>query len=148
MKKISALGIKESEKPFRIANSRLLKDNLDALPIGKYKLIVEKYYNKASDSQFGWLYACVYPLSLVALIDAGYEFTTIEQVDVFWKAMFANKEVVNRESGEVLKIPLSKGEFLTVDQMTYCNSIRDYCAEYLGMTIPDPDVNYKLNQSK
>ena len=61
----------------------------------------------------------------------------------FWKTMFANKEVLNRETGEIMKIPLSKSEFLTIDHMVYTEKIREYCSEYLNTTIPDPDPNWK-----
>jgi hypothetical protein len=90
----------------------------------------------------------VYPLSLIALNDAGYEFTNIDQVDIFWKSLFANKDVLNRETGEIMKIPLSKSEFMTIDEMTYCDSIRNYCSEYLGANIADPDPNWKQHNVK
>jgi hypothetical protein len=145
MKKITAYGIKEEGKPFRMINSSVFCSDLDSLPKGRYKHTVEKVYNKASSQQFGYLYAVVYPLSLIALNAAGYEFTTIDQVDSFWKSLFANKELLNRETGEIMKIPLSKSEFKTIDEMTYCNSIRDYCSEYLNYYIPDPDINWREN---
>ena len=147
MKKIKAFGIKEKDKPFRFINSKLYKEQLDALPNGKYETVTDKYHRKASPPQFGWLYALVYPLSMIALNDAGYEFTNVDQVDVFWKTMFANKEVVNRETGEIMKLPLSKSEFLTIDHMVYTAKIREYCSEYLNTTIPDPDPNYKQNKN-
>ena len=145
MKKITAIGVKEDGKPLRITNKPGLERSLNELPKGKYKLTVEKYFKKSSPAQFGWLYNCIYPLSLIALNDAGYEFTNIDEVDQFWKSLFANKEILNRETGEIMNIPKSKSEFITVDQMAYCDSIRHYCAEYLGVNLPDPDVNWKEN---
>lgn len=143
MKKITAIGIKEENKPFMITTKSVFQDLLNDLPKGKYKLTVEKYFKKSSPAQFGWLYACVYPLSLIALNDAGYEFVNLDEVDQFWKSMFANKEILNRETGEIMNIPKSKSEFVTVDQMAYCEKIRQYCAEYLGVNLPDPDPNWK-----
>jgi hypothetical protein len=148
MKKIKAIGIKEDGKPYRVTNAKIFREQLDALPKGKYQHTVEKYYKKASPPQFGWLYNSVYPLSLIALNDAGYEFTDIDQVDIFWKTLFANKEVLNRETGEIMRIPLSKSEFLTVDHMTYTSQIRQYCSEYLMTNIPDPDPNWKQKKNK
>jgi len=148
MKKITAIGIKEEEKPFRVTFQKEFRQSLDNLPKGKYKMTVEKYQRKATPDQFGWLFGSIYPLSLLALNDAGYEFTNVDQVDIFWKCMFANKEVLNRETGEIMKIPLSKSEFKTVDQMTFCNSIRDHCSEFLGVFIPEPDVDWKTNKNK
>ena len=143
MKKITAYGIKEEGKPYRVINANVFRHDLDSLPKGRYKHTVEKAYNKASHLQFSYLYAVVYPLSLIALNEAGYEFVMIDQVDSFWKTLFANKEILNRETGEIMKIPLSKSEFKTIDEMAYCNSIRDYCSEYLNAFIPDPDINWR-----
>ena len=85
-------------------------------------------------------------MSIQALIDAGYDdIKTIEQVDMFWKVQFANTEIVNRETGEMQKIPLSKEDFKTIDEMAYCDLIRNYCSEYLSFYIPDPDPNYRQN---
>jgi hypothetical protein len=148
MKKITAIGIKDEGKPYRVTFAKVFRAQLDALPKGKYQHTVEKYKRKASHSQFQYLYGLVYPLSMIALNDAGYEFTNIDQVDVFWKSMFANKEILNRETGEILKVPQSKSEFMTIDEMTYCDAIRNYCGEYLMTTIPDPDPNWKQHKTK
>ena len=148
MKKITAIGFKEDGKPYRVQYAKVFRQELDNLPKGKYQHTVEKYKRKASHPQFKYLYGLVYPLSMIALNDAGYEFVNVDQVDNFWKSMFANKEVLNRETGEILKIPLSKSEFMTMDEMTYCDSIRNYCSEYLSTNIPDPDPNWKLNKMK
>ena len=85
---------------------------------------------------------------MIALNDAGYEFTTIDQVDIFWKGVFANKDVLNRETGEIMKLPLSKSEFMTIDEMTYGDAIRNYCSEYLNTNIPDADTNWKQNKNE
>ena len=146
MKKVKAIGIKEECKPFRVTSANVFRTDLDSLPKGKYRITVEKYYNKASHEQFKYLYGLVYPLSLIALNDAGYEFTNVDQVDIFWKGIFANKEILNRETGEIMKIPLSKSEFKTIDEMAYCDAIRNYCSEYFNTWIPDPDPNYKQHK--
>jgi len=143
MKKLIYYTDKEEGKPYRMLNPSLIRSELDALPKGRYKMTIEKFHRKATHLQFGYLYGLVYPLSMIALNDAGYEFVNIDQVDLFWKSLFANKEVMNRESGEILKIPLSKSEFVTIDEMTYCDAIRGYCSEYLNTYIPDPDKDYK-----
>jgi hypothetical protein len=148
MKKVKAIGIKEAGKPYRVVNSKTYREQLDALPPGKYQNTTEKYKKKATPLQFGYLYGLVYPLSLLALNEAGYEFVNIDQVDIFWKSMFANKEILNRETGEIMTMPQSKSEFMTVDEMAYTDAIRNYCAEYLNASIPDPDPNYKQKRDE
>lgn len=148
MKEITTFGEVEEGKPFRWLRSDQFRVMLDQLPKGRYVITAKKYHPKATHKQFGWLYGHVYPLSMIALRDAGYEIENIDQVDDFWKIMFANKEVFNRETGEVIKLPKSKKEFMTVDQMVYCNQIRDHCAEWLGCYIEEPKVNWKEEQEK
>ena len=148
MKKLEYIGIKEPDKPFRIQSRKVMEQDLSGLPKGRYKITIDKYRKKASHSQFEWLYGSIYPLMLIALNDAGYDFVNVDQVDIFCKTMFANKELLNRETGEILKVPLSKSEFVTVDHMAYVSNIRAYASEYLSTNIPDPDINWKQNKQK
>ena len=143
MKKIVTLGYKEEDKPFQMPQANSFRQQLDTLPNGKYQITVEKYKRVATHQQFGYLYAVVLPLSLIALNNAGYEFTGIDEVDNWWKLMFANKKVVDRVTGEIVTLPQSKAEFMTVDEMVYTDLIRNYCSEYLGMSIPDPEKDWK-----
>jgi hypothetical protein len=47
-----------------------------------------------------------------------------------------------------MTMPQSKSEFMTVDEMAYTDAIRNYCAEYLNASIPDPDPNYKQKRDE
>ena len=148
MKKITAIGIKKDNEPYRMQSKKTFVDDLNALPKGKYKHTVEKYYRKASPLQFGYLYSIVYPLSMIALNNEGYEFTEIDEIDIFWKGHFAKKRFVDKHTGEIMDLPLSKSQFKTIDEMSYCDAIRNYCSEYLSANIPEPDPNWKLNKAK
>ena len=144
MKKITCIGVKEDGKAFRVVNSKLLTEELNSLPKGRYRLTVEKLYKQKSNPQLGYLFACVYPFVLKALNDAGWEFTTIEEVDEYCKSMFSSKEIVNRNTGEIMSIPGLKRDMTTVELSTYTNAIRDWCAEYLGVYIPEPETQISL----
>lgn len=148
MKRISAIGVKEDGKAFRVVNGKLLTEDLNALPKGRYRLTVEKLYKQKSNPQLGYLHAVVYPLVLEHLIAAGFEpeditdnpneVLTIYHVDLMCKRIFASKKIVNRDTGEMIEIPGFKRDFTTVQMMTYINSIRQWDAEYLGGYIPEP----------
>jgi hypothetical protein len=135
---IEAFGIKEDGKTFRIVNRALLDQELTELPKGRYRLKIEKYRRNKSLSQLGYLFACVYPLVLKALNDAGWEFTSIDEVDEYCKSMFASKDILNRNTGEILEIPALKRNMTTTEFSTYVNAIRDWCSEYLNAYIPEP----------
>ena len=99
MHKLKHIGIKEDGKPFRIINRVLLEQELTELPKGKYRLTIEKYKKDKSNEQLGYYFACVLPLFLKGAIDAGWEITSIEECDIWLKSMFANKELINKDTG-------------------------------------------------
>lgn len=142
--KLEAIAVKEDGKAFRIINRELLYKELTELPKGKYRLLIETYRKKKSNPQLGYLFACVYPLVLKALNDAGWEFTSIEEVDEYCKSMFASREVLNRHSGEILEVPGLKRDMTTTEMMTYVDAIRDWASEYLNVYIPEPGEQIKM----
>lgn len=143
MKKIQYIAIRD-DKIFRVINSKLLKQDCNRLPKGRYRLTIEKYHKNKSNQQLGYLFAGVYPLVLKALNDAGWEFTSIEEIDEFCKSMFSAREVLNRNTGEILDVPGLKRNMTTTEMMTYVNSIRDWAAEYLNVYIPEPEQQINL----
>lgn len=144
MKKINSIAIKANGK-FRLQNQFSFRSQTKDLPDGKYKITIEKYYQKATPKQFGYLYGCVYVHSILALIESGEEdVTTVDDADAYWKIKFLNKKVVDRSTGEIMTLPISKADFKTIDEMAYCDQIKNHCAEWLGYHIPDADLNYKL----
>jgi hypothetical protein len=141
--KLEHIGIKE-DTSFRVVNKALLDKELIGLPKGRYRIIVEKYRKKKSNPQLGYLYACIYPFVLKGLNDLGWEFTSLDQVDVECKRRFASQKILNRHTGEILDIPGLKRDMTTVEMMTYVDAIRDWASEYLSVYIPEPGENLKL----
>ena len=134
----------KTDEGFKVFGAIAMKRDCDGLPNGRYKVVVEKEYNKASELQFGYLYGVVYPIALKAYVETGSEdITTIDQLDIYFKQKFAGVEIVDRETGEITKLPPSKAEFKTVDEMVYQDKIIAWCNEWLGTDIPPPDKNYK-----
>lgn len=150
MQKINYIAIKEDGKAFRVINSKLLKAECDGLLKGRYRLTVDKLRKEKSNPQLGYLFACVYPLSMQLLNDAGWEITSIDQCDAFWKDLYAKKEVINRHTGEIRMIPALKRDFMSIDMMNYIESIRQHCSEFLGGYIPGPEeqTNIEFNEQE
>lgn len=148
MQKIQYIGIRKGSDPFRVVSSENFKKELNALPEGRYRISVEKYRKNKSNPQLAWLYGQIYPLVLKGLNDAGWEFTSIEEVDEYCKSMFSSREVLNRHSGEIMDVPGLKRDMSTVEMMTYVDAIRSWAAEYLNINIPDPEVNFTFDYEK
>ena len=114
---------------------------------GIYIVSVTKSRRGRTNNQNEWLWGCVYPLLLEGLLDAGWEFTTVEQVHEYFKAMLANEVVVNRDTGEVVEIPKSTAQMDTVQFSSYVQKLRDYASEYLNVEIPEPDKNWRYGEN-
>lgn len=106
---------------------------------GVYNIEIKKSRKIRSLDQNGWLWGCIYPLMLKGLNDAGWEFTSTEQVHEYFKQMLASEEIINKHSGEIIEIPGSTAIMDTVEFGTYCEALRSYALEYLNIEIPDPN---------
>ena len=59
--------------------------------------------------------------------------------------MFANKELINKDTGQIISVPALKREMTTVEMSTFTNQVRDYAAEFLNIIIPDPETNLQID---
>lgn len=110
---------------------------------GFYWLEVKKKRKPRTNDQNGWLWGCIYPMLLEALLDAGWEFVSVEQVHEFFKARITSESVVNRHTGGIVEFPSSTATMNTVQFSTYCERLREYGREYLNVEIPDPDKYWR-----
>lgn len=106
---------------------------------GRYLIEVKMVRRPRSLDQNGWLFGCIYPMLLDALNNSGWEFTDTDQVHEFFKAQMIHDKVINKHTGEVISFPGSTAQMDTVTFSSYCEKLRDYATEYLGIDIPDPD---------
>jgi hypothetical protein len=111
-----------------------------AAPDGGYALKVRRLRRTRTLPQNDYLWGVVYPALLDGLIDAGWEFTSTEQVHAFFKGLLTSEKVVNRHTGEVVELPGSTASMDTAEFSAYVDRLRDYAREYLGTDIPEPDT--------
>lgn len=131
------------EKKNGLFNLKPLYDLFSQSQDGVYKVVVKKVRKPRSNDQNGWLWGCIYPMLLEALLDAGWEFVTVEQVHEFFKSQMTADQVVNKHTGEIITFPGSTATMDTLTFSTYCEKLREYALEYLNLEIPDPDPNWK-----
>lgn len=105
---------------------------------GTYRVEVTRVRGGRSLDQNAWLWGCIYPLLRQGLNAEGWDFSDDEQVHEFCKQHFADSKVVNRATGETLTLPKSTRKMDTAQFSAYCEQLRAFAAEFLGMTIPDP----------
>ena len=104
------------EKKGGLFNLRPLYDLFSHSVDGIYQVIVKKVRKPRSNDQNGWLWGCIYPMLLDGLLNAGWEFTSVEQVHEFFKAQMTKDKVVNKHTGEIIEFP---GSTATMDTLTF-----------------------------
>ena len=109
------------------------------LPNGDYILTVTPNRKTRSNQQNAYLWGVVYPAVLFGLQDAGWEITHEEQVHEYCKQAFAAREVINKDTGEVLSLPSSTARMQTAEFNVYVDKIKAFAFEYLNVTIPEPN---------
>lgn len=133
------------EKTGGYINLRTLTEFFKATANGCYMVQVTKQHRGRTLAQNDWLWGCVYPVLLDGLLDAGWEFTSLEQVHEFFKKQMAREKVVNYETGEIVEIPHSTATMDTQQFQVYIEALRDYAREFLNVEIPQPDRNWRTN---
>lgn len=117
----------------------LFFDKFCRLPNGDYIFTVTPNRKTRSNQQNAYLWGVVYPAVLFGLQDAGWEITHEEQVHEYCKQAFAAREVINKDTGEVLSLPSSTARMQTAEFNVYVDKIKAFALEYLNITIPEPN---------
>lgn len=124
-------------------NLRTLTEFFRIASNGCYMINITKQRKGRTLKQNDWLWGCVYPILLDGLLDAGWEFTSVEQVHEFFKKQIAQDKVVNYTTGEIVEIPMSTAIMDTQQFAMYIDALRAYAEDFLNVTIPEPDKNWR-----
>lgn len=101
-------------------------------------LTIDVKKKKRSTNQNSYYWACVVPLVRDGLNHLGNEFS-LDDTHSFLKARFNYKEIVNEETGEIAQVPVSTTDLSTFAFNEYKEKIQRFSAEFLNITIPDPE---------
>lgn len=106
----------------------------------KVYVTIEKAKSKRSNSQNAYLWSVVYPCALHGFVEAGNEGVCIDEVHTFFKQQFLKngKDVFIPGSGEVVKLGNTTTTLSKTEMMIYIEQIAKFCAEMLGVVIPEP----------
>lgn len=129
-------------------NLRTIEEFFRSASNGCYMLNVTRQRRGRTLNQNDWLWGCVYPILLDGLLEAGWEFTSVEQVHEFFKKQMANDRVVNYHTGEIVEIPRSTATMDTQQFSMYVEKLREYAEEFLNVTIPPPDRDWRINRQR
>lgn len=124
-------------------NIRTITEFFRTASNGCYMINITKQRKGRTINQNDWLWGCVYPILLDGLLDAGWEFTSVEQVHEFFKKQMTQDKVVNYTTGEIVEIPMSTAIMDTHQFSMYIDALRAYAEDFLNVTIPEPDKNWR-----
>ena len=107
------------------------------------EITIQRKRKRRSLLQNNYYHGVIVPMVQQGLLDAGYKLGK-EQTHDYLKSQFAVAEIVNEQSGEILKVIGSTAEMTTSQMMDYFSEITDWAKEYLNVEIPAPNEQIKI----
>lgn len=142
MKKIEIVSRIEDCKIVR--NRNMFIQSLQQFNNADVVITIQKKRIKRSNSQNAYYFGCIIPLVRDGLINTTGEIFDLTETHNFLKAQFCYKELINESTGEIVKIPKSTTDNSTTDAEIYYEQIRRFADDFLGVKIPLPNEDLKL----
>lgn len=108
------------------------------------EIIIQHRKKRRSLNLNNYYWGIVVTLITEALRDLGNEVDK-ETTHQFLKCRFHYKEIVNEESGEVIKIPQTTTQMSNTEFMEYMEECKRFAAQFLNTIIPDPNEDLTLD---
>jgi hypothetical protein len=146
--KEQVFGFKVTEdKEIKVYRKSEMQSIIKSLDKGEYEWVLRKKKKKRSLSQQGYYRGCLVPAIYDGFVDIGYakKDLSYELVQEFLKDKFLFKEIINEDTGEVMRVPKSTTECSTIEMNEYHADIQQFGAEFLSITIADPNTQSDLD---
>ena len=139
---ISAIGKIDSNGNLKIFNRDSFIENLKKLESCEVTILVTRKVKIRSNKQMGYYFGCVVPMIRDGLKEIGYLWNN-DKVDKFLREGFFYNEVVNPQTGTIIKEPISlkeaDGEISTTRMEECLEEIRMWASQELSISIPLPN---------
>lgn len=126
-------------------NRNLILDALRSFEGKGIVLTIEKRKNKRSNPQNAFFHGVVLPLVYHGLKDLGHTMPLADVKDLLKLKFLKVPIFVNDETGEITEKIKGTSELTTTEFMEFVAGIQKWAAENLGIDIPDPNENLKLD---
>lgn len=122
--------------------SAQIKSGLDQFKGKRVQIELKQAKKNRSNPQNNYLWGVVYVYALKGMQDLGNEGLSIEVIHAFFKDKFIARwrDIVVPATGEVFKVKTTT-DLSTTEMIVYIEEIARWCAEYLSITIPEPNQN-------
>jgi len=125
-------------------NRNLITDALKSFEGKGILITIEKRKNKRSNPQNAYFHGVVLPLVYNGLKELGHTMPLADVKDLLKLKFLKVPIFVNEETGEITEKIKNTSELTTTEFMEFVSGIQRWSAENLGVDIPDPNENLKL----
>ena len=125
-------------------NRNLILDALKSFEGKGIVLTIEKRKNKRSNPQNAYFHGVVLPLVYNGLKELGHTMPLADVKDLLKLKFLKVPIFVNEETGEITEKIKNTSELTTTEFMEFVSEIQRWSIENLGVNIPDPNENLKL----
>lgn len=144
MNKIESYGNIYEEnkvKKLKIVKRNAFLEAIQTLSKGRYRVVIEKIYNKRSTPQNAYLWGVIYPILIRGFQDMGWrDIKTDEQAHSFCKERFLKVDIFNENTGDKWQIINSTTKLTTIEFNEYIEDIKEFGTEFLNIKcFPGPN---------
>jgi len=125
-----------------IQNRRLLREWASKFKGKNIKIRIERAGSRRTHPQNNFYWACIVDEIRLALLQLGHQMTK-EETHEFLKMKF-NTVSISNEHGEALEVPGTTTTMTKTEFGEYMDRIAQWCAEYLGIVLPQPGEHLEL----
>jgi len=127
------------------SNINQIKDICNAHEGCLIHITFHKRRNTRSNNQNGYYWSCIVPIMQNCIKEEWGELQPLEQVHEFLKTNCNFEELINEDTGEVVRRTKSTTENTTVDQEVFHEKCRKLAKDFFNTEIPLPNENLEIN---
>lgn len=109
-----------------------------------FTITLERKKRKRSNEVNRYWWGVVIPVIHRGLTEAGHDIRK-DDIHEFLKANFNFSEMVNEDTGEVIRVPKSTADLSGSDFWELIDKVARFASEYLGEIIPPPGEQSEIN---
>lgn len=125
-----------------IQNKRLLREWANKFRGKNIKIRIERAGSRRSLPQNNYYWSCIVEEVRLGLLQLGHQMTK-EETHEFLKMKFNTVSIAN-DHGEELQVPGTTTTMTKTEFGEYIDRIAQWCAEYLGIVLPQPGEKLEL----
>lgn len=135
--------IKLDNGQLKLVNKAEMLKFAQSLNCNEFTFTLEKKRNKRSNEQNKYYWGVVVPLVKLGLTELG-NLVDTESTHDFIKSEFNYKDVVNKDTGEVKKLPNSTTQLTKSEFSEMIERVKQWSAEWCNIYIPDAGEQTEL----